>query len=69
MCAVSIYSQDFSSFVSIDGYVCFINLLVLPYQVGWLSDMLQWRHCAPTAPDTLDTYPFFDTDPFVVRVS
>jgi DNA polymerase II small subunit/DNA polymerase delta subunit B len=36
-------------------------------QVGWLGDMLAWRHCAPTAPDTLDTYPYFDTDPFVVR--
>ena len=25
-----------------------------------------WRHLAPTAPDTLDIYPFYNNDPFVV---
>lgn len=28
---------------------------------------LEWRHIAPTAPDTLWIYPFPDTDPFVLR--
>lgn len=31
-----------------------------------LANMLYWRHLAPTAPDTLAAYPFFNTDPFVV---
>ena len=32
-----------------------------------MENMLEWRHCAPTAPDTLDIYPFFMTDPFVME--
>lgn len=28
---------------------------------------LKWRHMAPTCPDTLWSYPFHDTDPFVLR--
>ena len=28
--------------------------------------MLRWRHIAPTAPDTLATYPHFEQDPFVL---
>lgn len=28
---------------------------------------LQWRHVAPTAPDTLWCYPYVNTDPFVLR--
>ncbi|KAI0033264.1 DNA polymerase alpha/epsilon subunit B-domain-containing protein [Vararia minispora EC-137] len=28
---------------------------------------LQWRHLAPTAPDTLWCHPFFTADPFVLR--
>ena len=28
--------------------------------------MLDWRHIAPTAPDTLHCYPFADNDPFVL---
>lgn len=27
---------------------------------------LEWRHVAPTAPDTLWIYPFPDTDPFII---
>lgn len=28
---------------------------------------LEWRHIAPTAPDTLWVYPFPDDDPFIIR--
>lgn len=28
---------------------------------------LEWRHIAPTAPDTLWIYPFPDNDPFIIR--
>ncbi|KAL5529429.1 hypothetical protein ACEPAG_5414 [Sanghuangporus baumii] len=28
---------------------------------------LQWRHTAPTAPDTLWCYPYLNTDPFVMK--
>lgn len=31
-----------------------------------LEATLQWRHIAPTAPDTLTCYPFTDDDPFIV---
>ncbi|KAJ2356815.1 DNA polymerase delta small subunit Cdc1 [Coemansia sp. RSA 2618] len=31
------------------------------------AQSLQWRHIAPTAPDTLWCYPFTEHDPFVVR--
>ncbi|KAM7296768.1 DNA polymerase delta subunit 2 [Ixodes scapularis] len=31
-----------------------------------LEKTLQWRHMAPTAPDTLSCYPFLDKDPFIV---
>lgn len=27
---------------------------------------LRWQHCAPTAPDTLCCYPFYEKDPFVI---
>lgn len=30
-----------------------------------LEATLRWRHAAPTAPDTLWTYPFSDDDPFI----
>jgi DNA polymerase delta subunit 2 len=47
-------------------------------RIGLLEKMLRWRHCAPTAPDTLCTltlklkltsgcYPFQDRDPFVLE--
>lgn len=32
-----------------------------------LSEMLQWGHLIPTAPDTLSTYPFYDADPFIIE--
>ena len=28
---------------------------------------LEWRHIAPTAPDTLWIYPFPDADPFIIH--
>ena len=28
---------------------------------------LQWRHVAPTAPDTLWCYPYLTTDPFILH--
>lgn len=31
-----------------------------------LERCLQWRHLAPTAPDTLTCYPFHDVDPFIL---
>lgn len=32
-----------------------------------MESMLQWAHIAPTAPDTLNCYPFQNGDPFVVK--
>ena len=31
-----------------------------------LSNILEWGHLIPTAPDTLSAYPFPSTDPFVM---
>ena len=31
-----------------------------------LQDTLELQHLAPTAPDTLGSFPFYDTDPFVI---
>ncbi|KAJ2542537.1 DNA polymerase delta small subunit Cdc1 [Coemansia sp. RSA 1822] len=33
------------------------------------AQSLQWRHIAPTAPDTLWCYPFTEHDPFIVRTT
>lgn len=32
-----------------------------------LEKTLAWRHFAPTAPDTLSAYPYFDSDPFIIE--
>lgn len=34
-----------------------------------LGKLLQWRHLAPTAPDTLAAYPYFESDPFILDSS
>jgi DNA polymerase delta subunit 2 len=31
-----------------------------------MEQTLKWGHMAPTAPDTLNCYPFFDMDPFII---
>ncbi|KAI0019580.1 DNA polymerase alpha/epsilon subunit B-domain-containing protein [Xylariomycetidae sp. FL0641] len=36
-------------------------------RLGMLELMCRWRCCAPTAPDTLWSYPFQDDDPFVMK--
>ncbi|KAL3428292.1 DNA polymerase alpha/epsilon subunit B [Phlyctema vagabunda] len=35
-------------------------------RLSMLESMCRWRCCAPTAPDTLWSYPFQDDDPFVL---
>lgn len=37
-----------------------------PTELDALVNTLAWRHLAPTAPDTLTCYPFYDVDPFVI---
>eukprot|EP01080_Neovahlkampfia_damariscottae_P006068 gene6068-10076_t len=34
-----------------------------------MEDTLKWAHLCPTAPDTLDCYPFFENDPFILKNS
>ncbi|RYP12629.1 hypothetical protein DL767_011164 [Monosporascus sp. MG133] len=36
-------------------------------RLGMMEAMCRWRCCAPTAPDTLWSYPFQDDDPFVME--
>ncbi|KAI1169227.1 DNA polymerase alpha/epsilon subunit B-domain-containing protein [Nemania serpens] len=36
-------------------------------RLGMMEAMCRWRCCAPTAPDTLWSYPFQDDDPFVMH--
>ncbi|CAG9864328.1 unnamed protein product [Phyllotreta striolata] len=35
--------------------------------LGALRKCLEWGHLAPTAPDTLGCYPYYDRDPFVMQ--
>lgn len=32
-----------------------------------MESCLKWNHLAPTAPDTLGCYPFYDSDPFILQ--
>jgi DNA polymerase delta subunit 2 len=34
-----------------------------------LERLLRWRHVAPTAPDTLAAYPYYDADPFILEAT
>ncbi|KFY73436.1 hypothetical protein V499_06492 [Pseudogymnoascus sp. VKM F-103] len=36
-------------------------------RLGMMEATCRWRCCAPTAPDTLWSYPFQDDDPFVIK--
>jgi DNA polymerase delta subunit 2 len=36
-------------------------------RVEVLEEMLKWRHLVPTAPDTLSTYPYHNSDPFILE--
>ncbi|KAG9234187.1 DNA polymeras-like protein subunit delta-2 [Amylocarpus encephaloides] len=36
-------------------------------RLGMMEAMCKWRCCAPTAPDTLWSYPFQDNEPFVLN--
>ncbi|BFZ53251.1 DNA polymerase delta small subunit Cdc1 [Savitreella phatthalungensis] len=36
-------------------------------RIDLMQATLDWRHIAPTAPDTLWTYPFSDDDPFILK--
>ncbi|ORX39674.1 DNA polymerase alpha/epsilon subunit B-domain-containing protein [Kockovaella imperatae] len=36
-------------------------------RLGMAQRTLEWRHVAPTAPDTLWVYPFPDADPFIIH--
>ncbi|XP_033333452.2 DNA polymerase delta subunit 2 isoform X1 [Megalopta genalis] len=40
--------------------------LVNASPLTWLEQTLDWRHYAPTAPDTVPAYPFCSTDPFIM---
>ena len=45
---------------------------VYKYSVGEdrldiMHRMLQWGHFVPTAPDTLTSYPYSDSDPFIIE--
>ena len=36
-------------------------------EMSALRKTMEWRHVAPTAPDTLGCYPFLDRDPFIIE--
>lgn len=39
----------------------------LPDEMAALKATLEWSHIAPTAPDTLPSYPYYEEDPFIIR--
>ncbi|XP_078037909.1 DNA polymerase delta subunit 2 [Augochlora pura] len=40
--------------------------LVNESPLTWLEQTIDWRHYAPTAPDTVPAYPFCNIDPFIM---
>ncbi|XP_058807466.1 DNA polymerase delta subunit 2-like isoform X2 [Phymastichus coffea] len=36
--------------------------------IEWLEKSLEWRHLCPTAPDTIACMPFYQSDPFIMRM-
>lgn len=47
----------------IDKYVDTVD------RVKMAESCMYWRHMAPSAPDTLWSYPFQDKDPFIIEKS
>lgn len=35
--------------------------------IDWMERTLLWQHYAPTSPDTLDVFPYYKCDPFVMK--
>ncbi|XP_008546764.1 DNA polymerase delta subunit 2 [Microplitis demolitor] len=56
-----------SSGQPIDDIIKVTNLMDDYTPLDWLEKTLNWRHFAPTAPDTLAAYPYFEADPFIME--
>uniref|UniRef100_T1JK30 DNA polymerase delta subunit 2 n=1 Tax=Strigamia maritima TaxID=126957 RepID=T1JK30_STRMM len=39
----------------------------LEHSIELMEKSLEWAHLAPTAPDTLGCYPYYDADPFIIQ--
>lgn len=44
-----------------------LNFSEIPNSLEALESCLKWSHLAPTAPDTLGCFPFFENDPFIIE--
>ena len=44
----------------------YFMLMHAQHRIDLLESTLRWRHVLPTAPDTLASYPFYDTEPFII---
>lgn len=44
-----------------------MNYCRLEQPVDAMEQSLVWSHVAPTCPDTLGCYPYFNKDPFVIQ--
>jgi len=56
------------TFLGISGQT-FQNMekyMTITDKLNLANQTLEWRHIAPTAPDQLGCYPYYDTDPFVL---
>lgn len=45
------------------------NCLPCVCRLAVMKALLEWRHQAPTAPDTLACYPFLRDDPFMMEAA